>query len=43
LKANVGDPMSLLETHSWKLLALTIVEFPKQSFLNLVYVLYFHV
>ena len=43
LEANVGDPMSLLEAHSWELLALAIVEFTKQSFLYLVDVLDFHV
>lgn len=35
--------MSLLEAHSWELLALAIVEFTKQSFFYLVDVLDFHI
>jgi len=42
LEANVGYPMSFLEANSWEILALTIVKFAKESFLNLVDILDFH-
>ena len=42
LKANVRDPVTLVQADFGKVVVLTVVEFTKQSFFDLIDVLDFH-